>query len=336
MTTCTIVIDRLADGRYRARCHLLPDVEAIASTEEEARQAVERSLEDFLRQRLGADPESSMNPIDRVFHELRARNRKAFIPFITAGDPDLETSTLLVRRLVASGASIVEAGFPYSDPIADGPVIQASYTRALAKGLRPDDIFAWAKGLTGEPGCASVPLVGMVSYSLIHRRGKSGFLDAAMQAGFSGLIVPDLPIDEAEGLAAEAAQRDLKLIQLVTPTTPPDRAARIVRLSTGFVYVVSITGITGERDRLPEQLLDQLRRLRQETDLPLCVGFGVSKPEHARMLREHVDGIIVGSAIVRRLEQAGSKATEIIVEEIGELVRSLTNALSQCKPKGAS
>src|SRR5262249_1260377 len=157
---------------------------------------------------------------------------------------------------------------------------QASYTRALDKGIRIDDIFAWAKTL----GKLSVPLVAMVSYSLVLRRGIAAFLDQARLAGFSGAIVPDLPIDEAESLTREAAERNLKLIHLVTPTTPPERAARIARLSTGFLYCVSITGITGERERLPVQLLDQLRRLRQETDLPLCVGFGVSKPEHVEML----------------------------------------------------
>jgi tryptophan synthase alpha chain len=162
----------------------------------------------------------------------------------------------------------------------------------------------------------------------VHRRGAAKFLDQAKTAGFSGLIVPDLPIDEAESLAQAAAERNLKLIHLVTPTTPPERAARIARLSTGFLYCVSVTGITGERDRLPEQLLGQLRRLRQETDLPLCVGFGVSRPEHVHMLREHVDGVIVGSAIVRRLEQVGSKSIDSIVDEIGNLAKSLTTALN--------
>jgi tryptophan synthase alpha chain len=174
----------------------------------------------------------------------------------------------------------------------------------------------------------SAPLVGMVSYSLVHRRGAEAFLDRAKQAGFAGLIVPDLPVDEAEALAANAGERQLKLIQLVTPTTPPERAARIVRLSTGFVYCVSITGITGERAELPAALLDQLRWLRQQTDLPLCVGFGVSRPEHVHMLREHVDGIIVGSALVRKLEQMGSKTPEAIAGEVGALARGLVAALN--------
>lgn len=318
---CTIVVERRGDGRYRATCHLLPDCEAIAATEDEARQAIERALEHHLRQRLDL-PNSMLNPIDDLFQKLRAQKRKAFIPFITAGDPDLATTGRIAAKLAECGASLIEIGFPYSDPIADGPVIQTSYTRALDKGIRLDEIFDWSRKFVGPP------LVGMVSYSLVHRRGAAKFLDQAKAAGFSGLIVPDLPIDEAESLVQAAAERNLKLIHLVTPTTPPERAARIARLSTGFLYCVSVTGITGERDRLPDQLLDQLRRLRQETDLPLCVGFGVSRPEHVQMLRDHVDGVIVGSALVRRLEQVGSKSISSIVEEIGDLAKSLVAALN--------
>jgi tryptophan synthase alpha chain len=319
---CTIVVDRTPEGRYRASCHLLPDAESVAGTEAEARAGIERALEAFLRHRAEAAP---ANPIDLRFRELRAQNRKAFIPFVTAGDPDLATTTLCVRKLIDAGAGLIEIGFPYSDPIADGPVIQASYTRALDHGLKVDDIFAWAKGQSAK---STVPLVGMMSYSLVHRRGAETFLDQAKEAGFAGLIVPDLPIDEAEQLTRLAAMRSLALIQLVTPTTPPARAARIVRMSTGFVYCVSITGITGERDRLPETLLEQLRWLRGQTDLPLCVGFGVSRPEHVEMLRDHVDGIIVGSALVRKLEQAGRKAPEAIAADIGELGRQLAVALN--------
>lgn len=326
MTTssCTIITDRLPDGRYRATCHLLPDVEAVATSEAEARAGVERALELHLRQRVAG---SAPNPIDTLFQTLRAQNRKAFIPFITAGDPDLPMTGLLVRTLIDSGASIVEIGFPYSDPIADGPVIQASYTRALDRGLRTDAIFNWAQALPTR----SVPLVGMVSYSLIHRRGPAAFFGRAHQAGFAGLIVPDLPVDEAEALVPLAAGHNLKLIQLVTPTTPPERAARIVRLSTGFVYCVSIAGITGERVQLPVTLLDQLRWLRQQTDLPLCVGFGVSRPEHVHMLRDQVDGVIVGSALVRKLEQAGAKSPEAIAGEVGALARDLVAALNPKK-----
>ena len=175
----------------------------------------------------------------------------------------------------------------------------------------------------------SVPLVGMVSYSLVHHRGPEKFLGQAAEAGLSGAIVPDLPVEEAEALAKLAAARDFKLIQLVTPTTPRDRATRIAKTSTGFLYRVSVVGITGERKDLPPELLDQLRWLRTQTELPLCVGFGVSKPEHVRMLRPAVDGVIVGSALVRKLEQAATKPIDAVVREIGEQVQVLAEALNE-------
>jgi tryptophan synthase alpha chain len=264
-----------------------------------------------------------MNAIDTVFQRLRSQNAKAFMPFVTAGDPDIATTAALVREVVRRGASLVEIGFPYSDPIADGSVIQASYTRALDRGLHIADVFKLLRDLGDVPA----PLVGMVSYSLVFHRGPGRFLDEAKAAGLAGLIVPDLPVEEAAELAGLAAARDLKLIQLVTPTTPRDRATRIVRQSTGFVYCVSVAGITGERDRLPPELLDQLRWLRGQTSLPLCVGFGVSKPEHVVMLRDAVDGVIVGSALVRRMEEAGRRPVAEIVREIGDLVEVLTAAL---------
>lgn len=321
MTTCTIHVERLPDGHYRASYHAFPECEAIAVTEAEARKQAEHLLELHLRRRA----EQSGNAIDTLFRDLKAKGRKAFMPFVTAGDPSLDATGKLVKKLAASGASAIEVGFPYSDPIADGPVIQASYTRALEHGLKLDDLFDWARR---ELHQLAVPAVAMVSYSIVHRRGPEKFLDQSKAAGFAGLIVPDLPVEEAELLAKHAAARDLKLIQLVTPTTPPDRAAHIVRQCTGFVYVVSVAGITGERDRLPAELLDQLRRLRQETDLPLCVGFGVSKPDHVQMLRDHVDGVIVGSAIVRRMEKVDAKSLDKTIDEIGTFVKELAGVLN--------
>jgi tryptophan synthase alpha chain len=271
-----------------------------------------------------------MNLIDTLFQRLRSQGRKAFMPFLTAGDPDLAATPLLVRELVRAGADLLEIGFPYSDPIADGAVVQASYTRALARGVRLDEIFTCLRQLTTTPPISErgVPLVGMVSYTLVHRRGPEEFLNRAQAAGLSGVIVPDLPVEEADGLARRAADGDFKLIQLVTPTTPRDRAVRIARQSTGFLYYVSVAGITGERDRLPEELVGQLRWLRGQTDLPICVGFGISKPEHVRMLREVADGIIVGSALVRRLEQAGTRPLGDVAREIATLVHSLAQALN--------
>jgi tryptophan synthase alpha chain len=265
-----------------------------------------------------------MNLIDCVFARLRAEKRTALIPFVGAGDPDLAATAALIRELARRGANLIEVGFPYSDPIADGPVIQASYTRALKKGMRVGDIFRYVRDL----GAVGVPLVGMVSYAIVHRRGPEAFLAQAQEAGFSGAIIPDLPIEEAEGVARLAAGRDFKLIQLVTPTTPRERAVQIAKLSTGFLYVVSTTGITGERDRLPPELTGTLAWLREQTALPLCVGFGISGPKQARPLQGVADGIIVGSAFVRRIEQAASRPMAEVVAEVGNLAEALVMALS--------
>lgn len=272
----------------------------------------------------------SVNSIDLLFRRLRSEGRKAFIPFVPAGDPNVLATERLVAELERRGANMIEIGFPYSDPIADGTVIQAAYNRALTSGLRVEDVFRCVGRLADSLALrdGGLPLVGMVSYSLVYRQGPEAFLDRAREAGLSGAIVPDLPVDEAEELGRLASARDLKLIQLATPTTPPDRAARIARTSTGFLYCVSVAGITGERDQLPEALLGQLRWLRHHTDLPLCVGFGVSRPEHVHMLREAVDGVIVGSAIVKRLEQVGRRPFEEVVREIGDLAGSLVAALA--------
>jgi len=266
-----------------------------------------------------------MNLIDTVFQSLRTAKRPAFIPFITGGDPDLPGTVRIGEAIIDAGADLLEIGFPYSDPIADGPVIQASYTRALDRGLKLDDLFGAIRQLaTSRP---QTPLVGMVSYSIIHRRGSDRFLGQAKQAGLSGLIVPDLPVDESANLSDAAAKYDLKCIHLVTPTTPRERAIQIAARSTGFVYCVSVSGITGARDRLPEELRDQLAWLRTQTKLPLCVGFGVSKPEHVQQLRDSADGIIVGSALVRHLENFPQRKLDEIIEQMTTLTRSLRGFL---------
>jgi tryptophan synthase alpha chain len=329
MAACVIEIEALPDGRYRATSTVFPELASVGATRDEARRAFEEAIGADLERRLNQPP---ANPIDDVFQRLQQEGRKAFIPFVTAGDPDLDTTGLLIRELVRRGANLVEIGFPYSDPIADGAVIQASYSRALSRGVGVDDIFSWVRRLVASPesGVAGIPLVAMVSYSLVHHRGPEAFVAEAQAAGFSGAIIPDLPVEEAESLTATAVARRFKLIQLITPTTPRDRAVRIARLSSGFIYCVAVTGITGERERLPEELLDQIRWLRGQTELPICVGFGISKPEHVRMLRGLVDGVIVGSALVKRLEVIGSKPMRQVIEEIGMLAQSLADALKTC------
>lgn len=266
-----------------------------------------------------------MNPIDALFTRLRADRRAAFMPFVTAGDPDLAFTRELLPAAADAGADLFEVGFPFSDPIADGPVIQASYTRALDKQLKLADVFAALKDVSARPNW-NTPLVAMASYSLMHRKGPAAFIDLAKASGVSGAVVPDLPVEEAEELSKLARDRDFKLILLVTPTTSPQRAEKVVKACGGFVYVVSVVGITGAREALPTQLREQLARLRAMTDLPLCVGFGVSKPEHVRDLKDIADGVIVGSAVVKKLEAAASDRAKGLAD-VTQLVRELRAAL---------
>lgn len=265
-----------------------------------------------------------MSAIDQRFEQLRAAGQKAFIPFLTAGDPDLEFTAAALRELVRGGAAICEVGIPYSDPIADGPVIQASYTRVLARGIHLRDIFAMTGRLHGE---LAAPLVCMVSYAIVFRHDPARFVAEAKQAGFAGAIVPDLPIDEAEALSALCRREDFSLIQLVTPTTPPARAQRIAATSTGFIYYVSVTGITGERATLPAELADNVRWLREQTATPVCVGFGISRPEHVRLLAPVADGVIVGTALVRRIAESVNQPRDAVLKELSRYAAELSAAL---------
>lgn len=249
------------------------------------------------------------------------------MPFITAGDPDVETTKQLIEELGRQGVDLIEVGFPYSDPIADGPVIQASYTRALEAGIKVEDIFAGVDSLpTGE----LPPLVAMVSYGIVFRRGVEGFVERAKAAGFSGFIIPDLPADEAGEVGEIVRSRGLDLIQLISPLTPPDRAVKILQSASGFVYCISVAGTTGVRDSLPEELTEQLAWLRTQTDLPLAVGFGISRPDQVDVLRGSADGVIVGSAIVRCFEEG--TASEI-TSKVGELAGSMVAATRGTAPE---
>ena len=263
-----------------------------------------------------------MSAIDQRFEQLRAQGKKAFIPFVTAGDPSLEVTASVLETLAKSGSAIGEVGIPYSDPIADGPVIQASYTRALDAGIKLSQIMDMVKGVSPK---FDMPLASMVSYSIIQRIGSEKYLDTAQEAGFSGAIVPDLLVEEAGPLRKVCADRDFSLIHLVTPTTPQERMQRIADSSSGFIYFVSVTGITGERNELPPQLLDQVQWLRERTELPICIGFGISKVEHVKKLAPVADGLIVGSAIVRRLAESAS--TEAGIADVESLAGELISAM---------
>ncbi len=248
------------------------------------------------------------------------------MPFVTAGDPGLEFTAEVLRTFANNGSHLAEVGIPYSDPIADGPVIQDSYTRALSGGVSLGGTLDMLKGVTGE---VATPMVTMVSYAIVYRQGLETYVDAAKAAGVSGAIVPDLLVEEADPLAEVCRERDFSLIQLVTPTTPRERAVQIAEQSTGFLYYVSVTGITGERNELPPALVDNVGWLREQTELPICIGFGISRPEHVRKLAPVADGLIVGSALVRPLAKVAEVGREAVLEEIGQTVKALTSALDE-------
>lgn len=265
-----------------------------------------------------------MSAIDRVFEELRKTGKKAFVPFVTAGDPDLDFTLQLIRELAARGSSLCEVGIPYSDPIADGPVIQDSYTRSLGRKIKLADILSSLGTLAPT---IDMPLLTMVSYAVIHRHGLGRYVEESKAAGLAGMIVPDLPAEESAELAAVCRQADLSLVQLITPTTSDERAKRIAGTASGFLYYVSVTGITGERRALPQQLIDRLGWLRRQTPLPICVGFGISSPDQARQLAPVADGIIVGSAIVRRVAEGLQQPAAGVIRSIGQYAATLIEAL---------
>ena len=261
--------------------------------------------------------------IAAVFAANAAAGNKTLAPFVTAGDPDRDTTVAVLEAAAAAGASLCELGVPYSDPIADGPVIQASYTRSLAAGITLEGVFDIAKRAAS---LTAMPILAMVSYSIVFRRGIAAFAADAVAAGLAGLVVPDLPLEESDDLDAACRTAGLALVRLVTPTTPPDRAAAIAKKSTGFLYCVSVAGVTGARTELPPGLADRVRWLKTQTEVPVLVGFGISGPEQVRAVASVADGAIVGSALVRLVaESAGQPRTDLLAAVSGR-VRDLAAA----------
>jgi tryptophan synthase alpha chain len=258
-----------------------------------------------------------------MFASNRAAGRKALAPFVTAGDPDTATSVAVLEALAHAGASLCELGVPYSDPIADGPVIQASYTRALAAGVSLADVFDVARQASAR---VSMPILAMVSYSIVYRRGIDRFVADAVAAGLSGFVVPDLPLEESDDLDAACSAAGLALVRLVTPTTPPDRAEAIARRSTGFLYCVSVAGVTGARTELPAGLVERVNWLRSKTSVPIIVGFGISTPEQVRAVAGVADGVIVGSALVRLIAESSSLPREQMVASVSRSIAELAAA----------
>jgi tryptophan synthase alpha chain len=262
-----------------------------------------------------------MNRIDERFHQLKKSGERALMPYLTAGDPDLATTHSLIVEFERRGADLIEIGVPFSDPLADGATIQRASQRALLGGTTLQRILQMVSDLRVD---CRLPLLLMSYVNPIFHFGYARFAKEASAAGVDGLIVPDLPPEEAADLIEAAAAHDLHTIFLIAPTSRPERIRTIAAASKGFIYYVSLRGVTGARSRLSEDLDASLQMIRAETDLPLAVGFGISTPEQVRMVPMTADGVIVGSAIVSLLEQTAGQPDQL--KRAGEFVASLKAA----------
>ena len=263
-----------------------------------------------------------MNSVARRFQHLKQNSECALIPFITAGDPDLQTTARALKVLAQSGADMIELGVPYSDPLADGPTIQSAATRALRKGVQLEDVLEIVKTVDSK---TEVPIILFTYYNPIYCRGIESFLKQIKDAGISGLVVPDLPLEEAEVLLKPAAEMDIEVTLLVAPTSSQTRIDAIAKKSQGFIYLVSVTGVTGIRAQMATQVKDLLSDLHRTTDKPIGVGFGISSPEQAKQVKDWgADAVIVGSAVVKRLAEGTPEAG---LKAIGEFCYCLKQAI---------
>ena len=241
-----------------------------------------------------------MNRIDKKFQELRNQGAKAFMPYLCAGDPSPELTSKLLLTLEEAGADLIELGVPFSDPIADGPTVQRSSERALTHRISLQQILEMVATLRTQ---TDIPIALMGYYNPIFRMGEDVFCKAAQDAGVDGVIIPDLPPEQAQPLLEVAPSYNLATIFLAAPTSPPERMQLIASISTGFIYCVSVTGVTGARATLSDEIAPMIAELRKHTDKPVSVGFGISTPEQATQVVQIADGVIVGSAIVNVIEE---------------------------------
>jgi len=246
-------------------------------------------------------------------------NGKAFIPFITCGDPNLETTAKIVREAVANGADLIELGIPFSDPTAEGPVIQGANIRALSGGVTTDKVFDLVRDLRRD---VTIPMVFMTYANVVFSYGAEQFIGTCKEIGIDGIILPDLPFEEKEEFLPICQKYDVDLISLIAPTSE-NRIAMIAKEATGFIYLVSSLGVTGTRSEIKTDLASIVKVIRENTDVPCAIGFGISTPEQAKKMADVSDGAIVGSAIIKIIEKYGKESPKYV----GEYVKSMKDAL---------
>ncbi|MDP2981413.1 MAG: tryptophan synthase subunit alpha [Candidatus Omnitrophota bacterium] len=259
-----------------------------------------------------------VNRIDKKFNELHKNNKKAFIAYIMAGDPSLAVTKKLILELENKGADIIELGVPFSDPLADGPTIQKASERGLKSKTTLTKVFNLVKKARME---TQMPIVLMLYYNLVFHYGLKRFVENAGRSGIDGAIVPDLPLEESKELRDIAKKHEFSIIHLLAPTSSMERIKNIAAVSTGFIYYVSLTGTTGARSKLPEELSENLRKIKKIAKKPVCAGFGISTREQVKAVSEIADGVIVGSAIVKVIERNIRKKG--LVKKVGNFVKNI-------------
>jgi tryptophan synthase alpha chain len=261
--------------------------------------------------------------IEKTFEDLKRKNEKALVGFLSAGDPDIKTSLKIIESMCKAGLDIMELGIPFSDPTADGPVIQRSSARALKNGVNINAVLEMTRSIRGF---SDIPVILFTYYNPIHSYGAEAFYNDALSADADGALVVDLPPEESDEMTSKWPGNELALIRLVAPTTPPERMKKIASTASGFIYLVSKTGVTGSDGLNTDDISVHAKLLRSVTKLPICVGFGISTPEDVKKIVPHADGIVIGSAFERIIEEnpGNPSINEILGEYVSRLKRATT------------
>jgi len=268
----------------------------------------------------------ALSRVDEKFYELKNNERIALMPFIMAGDPNIEKTSEILLKLQENGADLIELGIPYSDPLADGPIIQLSASRALKSGTTPKKVINLLESLKGK---LNIPIILFTYLNPLLCFGFEHFCELASNAGVSGLIIPDLPLEEAYKFSKIVSNHSMDLVLLVAPTTPFERMKKISNHTKGFTYLVSVTGVTGERNKMESRVENLIAKLKEINNNPIAVGFGISTPEHVNKVREWgADGVIIGSAFVKRISSSSEKD---VVNNVGKFCNDMRLAADRIK-----